>query len=305
VEFSGIGLHTGAMVHMRLLPAEANAGINFVRSDTADTKKIPLSVSHVEQKPLCTTITANGVYVQTVEHLLSAISAFGIDNITIEINSIEPPGADGSAKEFCNLILDAGVHELDEARRRYVVEEPIYFSEGEGNIVALPNPEGGFRISYTLEFESNLIPTQHYMFDMTTENYINEISAARTFCLSGEAAALIKAGFGKGASSRNTCIIAESDHLDDDLRRLLESNRSELAQIELDPLKAGDIIDNELRYPDEHARHKILDLIGDLTTLGFDLNAHIVAIRSGHKHNFRLAHLIEKNMNHQLKACSS
>lgn len=275
-DYSGIGLHTGAMVHLKLVPAPAGTGLVFVRTDTADGRRIAVCIQNVEQKPLCTTIRSGDVYVQTVEHLLSALRAFGIDNLLIEINSIEPPGADGSAKEFCNLILSAGVRDLQEPRRIYTVTAPIYYSEKDTSIVALPNPQGNLRISYTLDYASKFVGIQHTTFELTTERYISEISAARTFCFEHEARALKEAGFGKGASTRNTCVIG-----------------------------AAGLLENELRYENEFVRHKILDLVGDLSVLGADLEAHLVCIKSGHNHNFQLAKLIEQAMNNQLRAQAS
>lgn len=272
-EYSGIGLHTGAMVHIRLVPAEADTGVVFERTDTAEQSRIPLHVDNVEQKPLCTNITKDGVHVQTVEHLLSALRAFEIDNVVVEINSIEPPGADGSAKEFCNLILNAGVMDLDAPRESFSVTDPVYYSEGDSSIVALPNPKGGFRVSYTLEYDTDLIPRQHVLFELTRDTFISEIAPARTFCFEHEARALKEAGFGKGASTNNTCVIIE-----------------------------GGLLDNELRYRDEFVRHKILDMIGDLSVIGFDIDTHIVAMKTGHAHNFHLANLILQSKNQTLKA---
>jgi len=274
-EYSGIGLHTGAMVHMKLIPAEAGTGIVFVRTDTADHCEIKVKLENIEQKPLCTTIVNGDMFVQTVEHLLSAIKAFGIDNLTIEINSIEPPGVDGSAKGFCNLFLNSGIRELDEPRKSYKISSPIYFNKGDSSIVILPNPQEGFRVSYTLDYNSDLIPIQNYSFDLTTENYIYEISAARTFCFEHEAKALKQAGFGKGASTKNTCVITDSG-----------------------------LLDNEKRYHDEFVRHKILDLIGDLSIIGVDIQGHVVAVKSGHSENFELAKLIDQARKNELREIS-
>jgi UDP-3-O-[3-hydroxymyristoyl] N-acetylglucosamine deacetylase len=272
-EFSGIGLHTGAMVHMKLVPAKANSGITFLRTDTADHAKIEVKLENIHQKPLCTTIVNGDLFVQTVEHLLSAIKAFGIDNLEIEINSIEPPGADGSAKEFCNLIQNSGIRELEGPRESYVITSPIYHNKGDSSIVILPNPQEGFRVSYTLDYNSELIPVQHYNFDFSTNSYIYEVSAARTFCFEHEARALKEAGFGKGASTRNTCVITDE----------------------------GLLLDNEKRYQDEFVRHKILDLIGDLSIIGCDLQGHVVAIKSGHAENFELAKLIDQIRKNELR----
>jgi len=129
------------------------------------------------------------------------------------------------------------------------------------------------RVSYTLEYDTDLIPRQNFFFELTRDNFISEVAAARTFCFEHEARALKEAGFGKGASTNNTCVIVE-----------------------------GGLLDNELRYRDEFVRHKVLDMIGDLSVMGCDVDAHIVALKTGHAHNFQLANLILQSKNKTLRA---
>lgn len=255
VSDTGIGLFTGEKVSIALLPAEENVGIVFRRSDLPQKPMLPAKSEFVQATPRCTIIGHGKVVVQTVEHLLAALRAYGIDNVIIEISGGEVPIFDGSSKRFVELIEKAGICELESERELFKLETPIFWSQGDVHLVALPSNE--YRISYTLHYpHCPRIGTQFYSFAFDLERFKKEIASCRTFSIYEEIAPMIEKGLVKGGSLDNAIII-----------------------------KGGMIVNPEgLRYPDEMARHKILDLIGDLSLVPPFL-AHVIAVRSGHSSN--------------------
>lgn len=264
--FSGIGIHTGKEVGIRFCPAKEGTGIVFKRIDLASQPVIPATVEYVQDTARSTTIGINEIRIHTVEHVLSAIKAYGIDNLIIEISGIEPPVGNGSADVFVEMIEKVGTQEQEHVVPIVKIEQPVYWSEGDIHLVALPYP--GYRISYTLSYpESPILSGQFHSVVVNEENFKNEIAPCRTFSLYKEISFLMDKGLIRGGSLDNAVVIKDDVVLS----------------------KGG------LFFPNEMARHKILDLIGDLSLIGFDFHAHIIAIRSGHPSNFAFA---RKLLNH-------
>lgn len=260
VTLKGIGLHSGDEITLSLQPADADSGVVFVRTDLSGAPQIPLVRDSVTKKKRQTAIAAGPVEVQTVEHLSAGLYALGIDNIRVEVDGSEIPGMDGSGLPFVDALREAGRVEQKAPRKRFFLDKIIAVKSGDASIVAYPVEEPGLRISYTLHHpELNGYGSQCVTFDLSEERFVSDIAPARTFCLESEADALKSAGFGQGANTRNTLVLG-----------------------------ADGPIDNTFRFPDELARHKVLDLIGDLSLLGADLDAHIVANRTGHTANRQL-----------------
>jgi len=260
VSYSGIGIHTGRCAAVRLLPAAAGTGIVFKRVDLPDGPLIPATVEHVADTSRSTTLGIGDVRIHTVEHLLAPLSVYGIDNVLIEINTIEPPVADGSSAPFVEMIEKAGIVEQEEEIAVASLTAPLYWSEKEIHIVALPSDS--FRVSYTLSYPgSRVLSSQYRSLEITPESFKNEIAPCRTFSRYEEVSMLMDLGLIKGGSLDNAVIVKD------------------------------DVIFSKggLRFPDEMARHKILDLIGDLSLVGAPFTAHIIAIRSGHQANFHFA----------------
>ena len=258
VEVTGNGLHSGVEVQMKLNPSEADSGIFFVRKDLDGAPKIFATPENVTSTIRATTLEENGVKVFTVEHLMSALSACGIDNCEIEINAEEPPVLEGNSIGFFEMIQSAGIEEQT-AERKIIQLEKIYRADsddGKKFIIALPYD--GFRISFTSVNPHPLIGIQYADFEITEEIYKNEIAPARTIAYEKEVEALHAAGLGRGGNLNNVIVYNDDGWL------------------------------NELKYPDELVRHKILDVIGDLRLLGF-LKCHIIAVASGHALNSKLA----------------
>lgn len=260
VSFSGIGIHTGKEVGIRFCPEKEGTGIVFRRTDHPNKLVIPATVEYVQDTSRSTTIGIRDVRIHTVEHVLSAIKAYNIDNLSIEIGGIEPPVGNGSADVFVEMIDRVGIQQQKQTVPIVKIQHPVYWSEGDIHLVALPYD--GYRISYTLNYpESPLLRSQYCSLVINEESFKSCIAPCRTFSLYKEISALIDKGLIKGGSLDNAVVIKDDVILS----------------------KGG------LFFQDEMARHKILDLIGDLSLIGFDFHAHIIAIRSGHPSNFAFA----------------
>lgn len=258
--FSGIGIHTGREVWLRFCPAEVDEGIYFKRVDLAGEPIIPASLKYVQDTSRSTTIGVGDVRIHTVEHVLSAIRANRIDNLCIEISNIEPPVGNGSADVFVEMIEQVGIREQEGEAVTVVLKEPVYWSDGDIHLVALPSD--GYRISYTLSYpKSHFLRGQYHTLLVNEKSFKQEIAPCRTFSLYEEISFLMDRGLIKGGSLDNAVVIKDNAILS----------------------KGG------LFFPDEMARHKILDLIGDLSLMGFDFHAHILAIKSGHASNYAFA----------------
>ncbi len=269
VALSGAGIHTGNKVNITFKPAEADSGVTFIRTDIKGQPRIKADVRSLFSSPKFSrrsSIAAEGAEVQTVEHLMAALSSLRIDNIDVEIDNNEVPGLDGSAVNFVEAIEKAGIEEQDKERYVYAVKESICVEEGGSSITIIPAQE--FKISYTLNYDHPLLEAQFLEVKVSPESFKTEIAPARTFCLESEARELQSQGLGLGANYENTLVVG----------------------------KEG-VIKNKLRFKDEFVRHKILDLIGDLYLAGCPLRGHVIALKSGHSLNLNIARkLYEERM---------
>ncbi len=255
ISATGIGLFSGEKTTIRLCPSKENSGIVFQRTDLPHRPCLQARSEFVQGTPRCTVIGNSIDSVQTVEHLLAALRAYSIDNVLIEISGCEVPIFDGSARHFVSMIEEAGICELEAERKIYRLKNPIFLSKGEIHLIALPSEE--YRISYTIHYpHSETIGTQFYTFVLNQESFKNEIASCRTFSIYEEIAPMIEKGVFKGGSLDNAVIIKEDSVVNP----------------------------GGLRYPDEMVRHKVLDLIGDLSLVPPFL-AHVVAVRSSHASN--------------------
>jgi UDP-3-O-[3-hydroxymyristoyl] N-acetylglucosamine deacetylase len=249
LEFAGIGLHSGAPVTMRLLPAAAGSGIVFRRTDL-DNFEIPAVGRNVAKVSYATSLMRQGVLISTTEHLLSALIGMGVDNVIVEIDNLELPILDGSALPYVEAILRTGIREQRRRREALRVLQPVEVREGEKFIGVYPGQ--GYRISYTIDFPAP-IGQQRSCIDLAAETYGSEIAAARTFGYKADERKLRDMGLIRGASAENAIVLG-----------------------------AMGPENGPLRFPDEYVRHKILDLIGDLALAGRRLEGHVVAVRAGH-----------------------
>ena len=261
VSVKGNALHTGDAVHMTLKPAPVNHGVVFKRMDLHGHPEIKPRVDLVTDLVRATTIQQGHAKIHTVEHVLSALSGCGVDNVLIEMDAGEPPIMDGSAREFVKLIQQGEPVEQEAEREFFTLTEPVSVSRGNSSIIALPFD--GLKISCT-SADDRGIHTQHLSLTIDPDIYVAQVAASRTFTVYEDIEELIKLGKIKGGSL--DCAIV---------------------------IKGDKIISKEpLRFSDEFVRHKILDIIGDITLLGIPLKAHIVATRPGHALNAELTKLL-------------
>ena len=246
---------------MTLLPAPAGTGIIFRRVDLESCFEVPAQVKYVTDTSRSTTIAKGKVKVQTIEHVLASLAGFGITNVIIEVDANEPPIADGSSRRFCRMIDEAGIETQREEVHPITITDSIEYTNGETVMSALPYD--GFKISCTSSDKASRF-TQFFSLDLTVESWEKEIAHARTFCFYEEIEFLIKNGLIRGGSLENAIVIRED------------------AVLTTEPM----------RYREEFVRHKILDIIGDLSLVGVPLRCHIVAIKPGHDANCELAKLI-------------
>jgi len=255
VSFEGIGLHTGCYSKVRLKPAPRDTGIIFIRPDKDIT--IKASVGSVTDTAFSTTLGYDGVKIRTVEHLLAALSGIGIDNLIVEVNGPEIPILDGSSIELINIILKGGTAKQGKKRPYILIKKPIVFADGHAEIFALPY--NGRRITYRIHFNHHLLGEQKLSLELTEENFKMKIAPARTFGFLKDVEYLMTNEFARGGSFDNTIILGKDDILNS----------------------------SGLRFKDEFVRHKILDLIGDLSLSGFPIYGHIIASKSGHTTNLK------------------
>lgn len=265
VFIEGFGLQTGLKTKLTFKSAPANSGINFIRVDLPNKPLLHLQSLSLEDFAIRrrrTTIGSGPVQIQTTEHLLSALSALNINNISIEIDGAELPGLDGSSKEYVEVLERAGIVEQDAPVKAITIGKEIWCSGKDSFLAAFPY--NGLKISYFLSYPVMSIGKQFLSLDISGDTFKREIAPARTFCMKKEALLLRMSGLGRGANYKNTLVMG----------------------------KTGPV-ENTLRFPDEPVRHKILDLIGDLYILGAPVNAHIVAVKSGHALNMELVKKIK------------
>jgi len=256
VELVGIGLHKGSPVKLRLEPLPSNSGIVFHRSDVDIS--IPLKPENVVDTKMATVIGKNGYIISTIEHLLSAVYAYGIDNLKVIVNADEVPVMDGSSASFCILLDEAGIAELEVSKKVLRIKKDIEIKEGDKYVKLSPSPD--LKYDFTIKFPHPVINKQEYVLKFTKESYKKEISRARTFGFLHEVQYLRSKGLALGGSLENAIV------LDD--KKILNPEG--------------------LRYSDEFVRHKILDAIGDMSLIGLNFIGNYEALAGSHDLNHKL-----------------
>jgi UDP-3-O-[3-hydroxymyristoyl] N-acetylglucosamine deacetylase len=249
---SGIGLHSGAQVQVRIRPAPIDSGLIFVRVDRPDSPEIPARFSAVGDTTLSTELVEGEAKVRTVEHLLAALAGLGICNARIEIDGPEVPLLDGSALEWVRSIQAAGTVDQDAPQAMLTIESPLWVRDGDMFVVAMPHPS--FKLSYGIDFDHPAIGQQWFSLDWSPETFAQEIAPARTFGFAHQVEHLRQLGLIKGGSLDNALLCGPDGW-----------------------------INPPLRFANEPVRHKLLDLIGDLSLLGAIPQAHILAYKASHR----------------------
>jgi UDP-3-O-[3-hydroxymyristoyl] N-acetylglucosamine deacetylase len=263
VSCAGVGLHSGATVNLRILPAPAGTGIVFHRTDL-DSFAIEASGRNVARVSYATSLMKKGVLISTTEHLLSAFTGVGIDNAIVELDNLELPILDGSARPFVEMIQSAGIRKQRKLRTYLRIVRDIELREGDKFIAVYPADV--YSVSYSINFPHPLIGKQNFRVSLTNGSYLREIAPARTFGFLHEADAMRQQGLIRGASTENAIV-----------------------------LNLDELLNPPLRFPDEFVRHKVLDLIGDLALIGKQILGSVVADRAGHAMHTALVSRILRN----------
>jgi len=288
-EIQGKGLHTGKNVTLKFLPGVPNQGIVFKRVDQENHNTIRALADFVTETSRGTTISNEHITVRTVEHLLAAISGMKIDNITIELDSEEIPIIDGSADGYVRLLTDVGVVEQDAIRKVYTLNKKLEIFDAEKDVHITIEPCDELKISCTIDYKSHIIPPQHVVMERI-EDFNSGFAPARTFAFLHEIEPMLKHGLIKGGDLQNAIIFIDHVISDEEQQRLAEYfNMPDIT------VRAEGILNNvELRFDNEPARHKLIDILGDLTLVGLPFTGHIIASRPGHKTNTDFAKMIRK-----------
>jgi len=296
VSISGKGLHSGQNVTLTLLPAAENHGIKFKRTDLADFPEIPADVGYVMDTNRGTKLKKGVAEVGTVEHLMSALSALGIDNVMVELDAAEVPIMDGSAAPFVNMILEAGIEEQDAEKEVFVCEEAIIYQDEETGAELMLMPSDRYEVTTMIDFDSPVLGQQYAeLSDMS--QYAEQIAPCKTFVFVDELVNLIDQDLIKGGDLDNAIVIANEKITKDSLDTI--ASKIEIPEIEFN--KEGIVNKRDLIYSNEPARHKLLDVIGDLALAGRPIQGKVVATKPGHAVNIELAKLIKKEILAQRK----
>lgn len=275
VSFEGNSLHTGENVQVSLLPSDVNTGIVFVRTDL-ENFEIPALARFVQRTNRQTIIQKGEASVGTIEHLMASLYALEIDNVRVELNGSEIPILDGSAAPLVDLINKAGIEQQSEEKNYYILEEPFTYTDEDGSeIMALPSEN--FEVSALIDYGSSVLGPQHAHLDSMT-NFRDEIASARTFSFLRELEPLLDAGLIKGGDLNNAIVYVDQDIAPSTLDKLKKA----FDRDDIDVTNRGTLNNIELRFSNEAARHKLLDVIGDIALLGRPLKARLIATKPGH-----------------------
>lgn len=290
ISISGVGLHTGRSVTLTIKPAPENHWFKFRRIDLEGQPTVAVDADNVSDTSRGTTISENGASVSTIEHLMAALIGLQVDNVLIDIDGPEVPILDGSASIFVDKILEVGLVEQELDRDFYEIKENIHYVEADRKVEIVAMPLDGYRLTCMIDFNSSVLGSQHASISKIDE-FKKEIASSRTFCFLHELEALVQNNLIKGGDLSNAIVIVDKEVSKEELDKLqnLFNKRVTVAD--------EGILDNiQLRYQNEPARHKLLDMIGDLALVGRPLKGHIMAARPGHAANVAFAKRIKNQI---------
>ncbi|MDX9770809.1 MAG: bifunctional UDP-3-O-[3-hydroxymyristoyl] N-acetylglucosamine deacetylase/3-hydroxyacyl-ACP dehydratase [Tenuifilaceae bacterium] len=289
IEFTGKGLHTGVDIKLEVCPAPENTGYVFVRTDLEGEPTIDGIADNVVDTSRGTTIEQNGIRVTTVEHVLASLSGLGIDNAFIKVDGPEMPIMDGSAKVFVEEIQKVGVKTQEAERGFYVIKEKLVYSDPERGIEIAAYPDESFSIDVLIDYNSKVLGNQYAQL-INLDNFAQEVAPCRTFVFFHELEVLLKNNLIKGGDLQNAIVIMENEVPQEELDRIADLFNKPRVHV-----KPEGILNNvDLRFHNEPARHKLLDIVGDLALVGRRIKGKIIAKRPGHHANTELAKIIRK-----------
>ena len=296
VSISGTGLHTGILVDMTLHPANPGFGIQFQRIDLPNQPMIKADCDLVTDTSRGTTLQVGDAKVSTVEHILAALVGLGVDNLLIELNGPEIPIMDGSSTQFIEAIEKVGVLEQDAAKAWYSIDENIFHYDEDKRVEMVALPALDYQITTLIDFNSPVLGTQHAALK-TIKDFKSEIAPCRTFCFLHELETLLEHDLIKGGDINNAIVVVDKPVTDEEMGRLAKVFKRDKIEVKSE----GYLNNLELRFPNEPARHKLLDVVGDLALIGYPIKARIIANRPGHSSNVEFAkkikQYIKKNKN--------
>jgi len=294
VSISGTGLHTGIKVDMTLKPANAGYGYQFQRVDLPGQPIIKADCDLVTDTSRGTTLEENGVKINTVEHVLAALVGMGIDNCLIEMNGPETPIMDGSSEPFIEIIEEVGVVEQDAAKAWYSIDTNITYYDDKKRVEMTAMPSMEYQVTTLIDFNSPVLGTQHAGLKKM-KDFKSQIAPCRTFCFLHELEMLLDNNLVKGGDINNAIVVVDKPVTEEEMSRLAKAFKRDKIEVKSE----GYLNNLELRYPNEPARHKLLDVVGDLALIGYPIKAHIIANRPGHSTNVdfarKLKQYIKKN----------
>ena len=295
ISFSGAGIHTGVATKMTLKPAEENTGIRFIRVDLDNHPEIKADVTNVFATERSTSLRKGDAKIHTVEHILAAITGAKIDNIIIEVDNVEIPILDGSAKRFSEKIEEAGLITQNAKREYFEIKRPIIFTDEETGSKLAATPSDYYEIDVEINYNSRILGIQHATLN-TVSDFKTEIASSRTFCFLHELEELIDNNLVKGGDINNAIVIVEN--------KLSNKKLIELKKVFNNPnikvSKSGYLNNLTLRHKNETARHKLLDIVGDLSLVGRPIKGKITALKPGHKNNTKFAKKLKEIMMQQV-----
>jgi UDP-3-O-[3-hydroxymyristoyl] N-acetylglucosamine deacetylase/3-hydroxyacyl-[acyl-carrier-protein] dehydratase len=291
IRISGVGIHTGHNVEMTLKPAEPNTGIVFRRTDLEGSPSVKADVDNVVDTTRSTTIEANGARVSTIEHLMAALVGNRIDNASIELTGPEVPILDGSSAPFVEVIQKAGVQQQDAPKIYYTLQHNISFTDDNKKVEMVAMPAQEYRINTLIDFNSPVLGTQHAALRHISE-FNTEVAPCRTFCFFHELEYLVNNNLIRGGDINNAIVVVDKHVETDQVERIAKLFKKENVKV----TETGILNNLDLRFPNEPARHKLLDVVGDLALVGFPFKAHIIASRPGHSSNVEFARKIKEHI---------
>lgn len=292
VTLSGVGLHTGVLTNMTFLPAASNHGIKFQRTDLPGQPIADADVDYVVDTSRGTTIEHNGARINTVEHVMASLVGLEIDNVLIQLDGPEPPIMDGSSIKFVEALKDAEPVEQEAHRKFFEVTEEVRFKDPDKDIELAALPLNDYRMAVMVDYNSKFLSSQHANLSHVSQ-FERGFAMCRTFCFVHELEVLYKEGLIKGGDLSNAIVIADRDYSEAELAHLSDVLRKPKVSISKE---IGILNNTSLHFPNEMARHKLLDLMGDLALVGRPIKAQILASRPGHASNIELAKKIKKLM---------
>ena len=296
---SGVGIHTGVHTNLNLVPAKANTGIRFVRIDLEGRPTIPANIDYVFSTNRSTNLKFKNAEVHTVEHVLASIVAEGIDNIIIEVDNKEIPILDGSSIQFSELILEVGIKNFTERKNFYEIKRKITFKDPESETIFTATPAKDYQIEVEIDYNSTVLGIQTATLNNLSE-FKENIASSRTFCFLHELEQLLEHNLIKGGDVNNAIVIVEEEISAEKLNLLAKSFNKTNIKVE----ESGILNNLTLRYKNEPARHKLLDVIGDLSLLGLPIKGRINASKPGHKNNTKFAKYLKNIMIEENKKIS-